>query len=120
MLRHCCPRGANELLVGEYAKTGEDDFVDSILVAGPAPRPATSESDDGPVDRFQKARLIEQGCDFAGQKRNEIVRSISDFVNDLGSAVNEGDDVLKIVTAEMVAAPTPAPGLQLRREQVRR
>lgn len=111
---------ASDLLVRENAETWQDNVVNPILVAGPAPRAAASESNDGPVNRFQKAGLIEQGRDFAGQERNEIVGSIPDFVNDLGSPVNERDDVLEIVTAEMVAAAPPVPGLQLRRKQVGR
>lgn len=104
----------------ENTETRQDDVIDPILVAGPTPRPPASGSDDGPVNRFQKARLIEQGRNLTRQERNEIIGSIPDFVNDLGSAVNERDDVLEIVTAEMVAAPTPVPGLQLRRNQVGR
>lgn len=64
--------------------------------------------------------MVKQSRNLARQERTEIAGGIPNFLNDLGSPVNEGDDVLKVVTAEMVAAPTSVPGLQLRPNQIRR
>lgn len=112
----CGPRYVNLLLTREQAETRQDSVVDPILVTIPAP----PESANGPLNRFQKAGLIEQSRDLARQERTKIVGSVSDFVNDFGPAVDKADDVLEIVAAEMVTASTPGPGLQLRRKQVRR
>jgi len=55
-----------ELLVGELAETWQEDVVNSVFVAGSAARPPFTKSDNGPVDRIQKVRFTEQGCDFVG------------------------------------------------------
>ena len=64
--------------------------------------------------------MAQQRRDLARQKRTKIRWSDLNFTKDLGSPVNQGDYVLQIMAAEMVAATAPIPGLQLRRHQVER
>lgn len=83
------PTSPNDLPTREHAKTRQDDFIDTALIARSA-----SQSNDGPVDRIEEPGLVKQSRNLARQERTEIAGSIPNFVNDLGSTVNKGDDVL--------------------------
>jgi len=109
-----------QLSAGKYVKAGHDDFVDPVLITRSARRPPPSKPDNGPVDRVQEAGLVEQSRNFVRQERTEILGGLFNFVGDLGSSVNEGNEVLEIVAAKMITFSTPVPSLQLRCNQVRR
>jgi hypothetical protein len=117
IVRH---RSHKRLLRRESAKARQDHFVSSVHIARSAPDPTAAKSDNSPVNGVQEARLIQQSRDLARQELTEIAGSILDFIGDLDPTVDQRDDVLEIVAAQVIPVPTSIPCLQLGREQVRR
>lgn len=98
-------------------KPRQQHLVHTALGSGSA---ATTKSDDGSVKRVEEPGLLEQRTDLARQERTQVVRRSGDLVYKLSTPVNEPDDVLEIMAAEVVAPPATLPSLQLRRHEVGR
>jgi hypothetical protein len=85
-----------------------------------APFVAPGRSGNELVDRVREGWRVQQVRYLNRENDREGGWRDIHFVEDLGSTVDQRDEILEIVDAEMVASAASAPGLQPRRDQIGR